>query len=590
MGKYATLLNVLDRLRAEAPVKYATKYNPPVHDVEKTNQARSRAYIHLYLKVRFGVLDFEEREHFITDKGYDGGIDGYYIDAENKVIYFIQSKFRTTESNFETKYIKLEEILVMDINRVLSGEEYDEAGNEYNGKIKQLVREVRNIDGIGRYKYKVIILANLNGISDTKLAYLTGGYATEIINHERCYTDLVYPVISGTYFNASDVNIFIDLSNKSAGTNISYTVQTKYKECEITVLFVPTIEIAKLLKKYKNSILKYNPRSYLELEGHKVNSAIRETILNISTNEFALFNNGITMISDETHINTKIGQRNKAQLTIKNPQIINGGQTAFTLSRILEENESGDPESIFAGKEVLLKVITLLSDEETVVTHDQAIELIDDISNATNQQTAVINADRVSNDNLHINIQNKLFERFGILYERKRGEFGDGLNKGYINHNKILERNLFFRLFHATNGDINTSVNKIIFMKHKLNETKILDESKLNNFYFGYLLFNKLNDSLPPTIKRDRPLFGRIYAMTRKYKPENVEIYESAITDNLAAFQQEWSDFMHEVSATNTKYIKNYIDKETLLPRSSFNAAKWLKSNDFTADVKKCFG
>lgn len=423
MGKYATLLNVLDRLRAEAPVKYATKYNPPAHDIEKTNQARSRAYIHLYLKVRFGVLDFEEREHFITDKGYDGGIDGYYIDDENKVIYFIQSKFRTTESNFETKYIKLEEILVMDINRVLNGEEYDEAGNEYNGKIKQLVREVRNIEGIGRYKYKVIILANLDGISDTKLAYLTGGYATEIINHERCYTDLVYPVISGTFFNASDVNIFIDLSNKIAGTNISYTVQTKYKECEITVLFVPTIEIAKVLKKYKNSILKYNPRSYLELEGHKVNSAIRETILNISTNEFALFNNGITMISDETHINTKIGQRNKAQLTIKNPQIINGGQTAFTLSRILEENESEDPESIFAGKEVLLKVITLLSDEETVITHEQKIELIDDISNATNQQTAVINADRVSNDSLHINIQNKLFDRFGILnLPRKSGQ------------------------------------------------------------------------------------------------------------------------------------------------------------------------
>ena len=589
IGKYSTLVNVLDRIRAEASVRFVTKYNPPAHDLEKTNQARARAFIHLFLKVRFGILDFIEREKYITDKGYDGGIDGYFIDKENKTIYFIQSKFRTTETNFETKKIQLDEVLFMDINRVLNGEERDEAGNEYNGRVKQIVREVREIEDIGRYKYKVVLLANLNGITDTKLKYLTGGHPAEIINHERCYTELVFPVISGTFFNASDLNIYIDLSNKNAGSKISYCVQTKYKECEITVLFVPTIEIAKILSKYKNSILKYNPRSYLEFEGQKVNCAIRETILKRNTNEFALFNNGITMISDETNINERIGQKNKAQLTVKNPQIINGGQTAYTLSRIYEENILSDPESIFKEKEVLLKVITLLNDGENEITQEQKIELIDEISNATNQQTTVINADRMSNDNLHINIQTKLFNRFGILYERKRGEFGDGLNKGYITQRQILERNLFFRIFLASNGNINKA--KKVFTMNKLTEGQILDDSNLNNFYFGYLIFGKLSGESPrPSLKRDRPLFGRIYAMTRKYKPEQIDEYDESICKNLPTFTHEWEVFLLEVSKKSSKYVKTYLDKETQLPRTSFSASKWLRSNDFAPDVKNHFG
>src|SRR5689334_5138566 len=103
MGKYQILLNVLDSIRQEATSAYAIKYNPLSNDIESLNQARARAFIHLFLKVGFGILDFESREMYVTDGAYDGGIDGYFIDREVKTIYFIQSKFRTTEKNFENK-------------------------------------------------------------------------------------------------------------------------------------------------------------------------------------------------------------------------------------------------------------------------------------------------------------------------------------------------------------------------------------------------------------------------------------------------------------------------------------------------------
>jgi hypothetical protein len=146
----------------------------------------------------------------------------------------------------------LEEILVMDIDRIL------------NGEIRGMVREIREIAGIGRYSYRVIILANLDDWSQERLRKLTGGFPVSVCDHEHTYETLVFPVVAGTYFNASDLVIYVELSNKGARSKISYTVQTKHHECEITVLFVPIAEVARLMGRYKNSILKYNPRSYIE--------------------------------------------------------------------------------------------------------------------------------------------------------------------------------------------------------------------------------------------------------------------------------------------------------------------------------------
>jgi hypothetical protein len=122
MTKYSMLVNILDQIRAEgASTKFTAKYIPSTTDPEQINHERSRAFIHLYLKVSFGMLDFTEREHLITDGSNDGGIDGYYIDTERRVAYFIQSKFRTTEANFTNKQITLEELLAMDVIRILEG-------------------------------------------------------------------------------------------------------------------------------------------------------------------------------------------------------------------------------------------------------------------------------------------------------------------------------------------------------------------------------------------------------------------------------------------------------------------------------------
>ena len=120
-----------------------------------------------------------------------------------------------------------------------------------------------------------------------------------------------------------------------------------------------TGQASKIMSKYKNSILRYNPRSYLELEGAKVNSAITETVLSPDANEFAILNNGITIVCDESSISEQSGRLHRAQLFLVNPQIINGGQTAYTLSRIYDRLGPEKQLEIFSGKEVLVKAIAL---------------------------------------------------------------------------------------------------------------------------------------------------------------------------------------------------------------------------------------
>ena len=172
MTKYQTLINVLDVLRKEAPESYKF-YHPLEKETEKLNQARSRALIHLFLKVKFGLIEFEEREQFVVDGTNDGGIDGFFIDKEKKMVYFIQSKFRTNQENFESREIKYEELLNMDVDRILDGETKYENGTSYSSKIQNLIKEIQEIDGIVKYNYEVIILANTKNVSQSKLRKLT---------------------------------------------------------------------------------------------------------------------------------------------------------------------------------------------------------------------------------------------------------------------------------------------------------------------------------------------------------------------------------------------------------------------------------
>jgi len=60
MDVYNDLIKILDTLRNEAPTTFR-RYYPEVTQIEELNKARAKAYIHLFLKVKFGLTDFLDR-------------------------------------------------------------------------------------------------------------------------------------------------------------------------------------------------------------------------------------------------------------------------------------------------------------------------------------------------------------------------------------------------------------------------------------------------------------------------------------------------------------------------------------------------
>lgn len=468
---YETFIRIVDTLRLEAPAEYA-RFHPPQDNPQALVTARSLALTHLFLKAKFGLTTFSERDRFVTDAPDDGGIDAYYIDIENYKIHFIQTKFRATERNFFEASIRPDEMLAMDIPRIAGGETRSAQGNLYNGRIQALIQAIRAIPDIGRYKYQITIIANARFTQD-QLTRLTGGFPVEVFDSEKVVDELIFPVVSGNYFSGKELCLRISLDNaQQNAARINYQVQTRIGPCTITVLFVPVVEIARALGKFKNSILTFNPRSYLELRKNEVNRKIRETIESYETNEFALFNNGITLLASDARFNEHTGIRGQAQLALMEPQIVNGGQTAFTLSRIFDSYQNEEQrQKIFGNKNVLLKVITI--DKELKANNQGWHELVETLSRATNEQSAVTDADRVSNDVVQIELQKKIYKNWGSYYERKRGEYADGLQNKYIDQTQIIDRERFVRVIVACCKDASQA--------RKSSESRLIKSETLSN-------------------------------------------------------------------------------------------------------------
>ena len=84
---------------------------------------------------------------------------------------------------------------------------------------------------------------------------------------------------------------------------------------------------------YKEFLLMKNIR--IGLKDSKVNEGIFKTSTGSDSRHFLYFNNGISIVADEF-----INSFNN--LIIKNPQIVNGGQTLRVLAKALDKNELKD--------------------------------------------------------------------------------------------------------------------------------------------------------------------------------------------------------------------------------------------------------
>ena len=233
----------------------------------------------------------------------------------------------------------------------------------------------------------------------------------------------------------------------------------------------------------------------------------------------------------------------------------------------------------------MIKIITLQENNDL----DNKLDLINAISDATNKQTPIINANRFSNEKLQIELQKNLFDNYNLHYERKRGEFADGVYNNYITENSIIERNLFYKMFYAANGKVDKASEKKLFYKQRLKIEDFLVE-ELDNAYFGYLCFKKLNRAKNPNDRVDISDYAKVCVMTSVFKPLEIKEYQKAIDLNIETLNTKWNDFLNYFTKS-TVVTKIRIDKITGEKRSyqKTDYRKWYNSEDFANDARFYF-
>jgi len=379
-------------------------------------------------------------------------------------------------------------------------------------------------------------------------------------------------------------------------------VKTKVFDCEIQVLFVPTIEIAKTLYKYRNSILKYNLRSFLELANNSVNKDIASSISQLKTNEFALYNNGITLLSTNTVYSEETFEKYTGQIIITQPQIINGGQTAYTLSRLYEDQlASTNDLSIFEGKEVLLKIIKLPVEN---IEDGEVIKLIETISKATNYQTVIEEADRRANDKIQMELQQNIYNYYGYFYERKKGEYADGIRYSYIQRSQIIDRETLVRLARCCElhpSDARRSSKGQLFALQEFSQT-FDDSRKFHNYFFAFKCWQILLATEKGFLHSKNNRFGIsnygnglrygkfaiISACFLYYKDEASIDLAGSIVDNVL---NQWLLFeKHIVSLKKNKnYFRIYYDEDSKIEKQELNYDNYYKGTTLTDDLLEYF-
>ena len=166
-------------------------------------------------------------------------------------------------------------------------------------------------------------------------------------------------------------------------------------------------ELARLAKEYDNRLFERNIRRYLGLAGNRVNEALAATLREPAQRpNFYFYNNGITLICSQFRHNAL--QHGSWQVQMDDIQIVNGGQTARTVQKMMEEI---GPE--IGSAEVMVRIYELPPDDDGV--------LVDAITFATNSQNPVDLRDLKANDPRQRALASSIYS-LGYTYRLKRSE------------------------------------------------------------------------------------------------------------------------------------------------------------------------
>ena len=257
---------------------------------------------------------------------------------------------------------------------------------------------------------------------------------------------------------------------------------SKATEVETIVTSIYANSLKPIIEEKKELILALNVRYY---KGeNEINSKIKKEYSKGKKSNFWILNNGINGVCEDFEI------INNNSLIIKNFQIVNGGQTAKTLTRIVNDL----PDDI----QILMRL--------TKIKNKAQISRISmDVAVASNSQNAISSRDLHSGDRIQNTIFNYL-DRVCIFYDKKDGEWATVNKQKYRNpfgknplHLKIrnLELGVAYLSFYLQIPISTIGRHKLVFSDlfyDKIFDMSINEDDQFFKLIFCYRISERVNN------------------------------------------------------------------------------------------------
>jgi hypothetical protein len=445
-----------------------------------------------YAEARFKI-NHDDFNRQYTDGADDGGIDFYHI--EDNTFFIFQTKFSERPKKVSSSEI-LDEI--QKIKNTITATNPNRKAEDF---VNLLRRETGNKDTI------------------LEIVWLT----TNIVEHS-IYTEIQHHLESWRRNYNWLLSIDFVAIDKHALESVIYDVKHGYipytgkkilkleqgewmeTTCEKTGIYsvVCSVNVNEILEWFKKSdeidrFLQKNVREFLG-EATKINKAIAKSYLE-SPNWFWYKHNGIIIFAD-----TLILDKVKMHLILRNPQVVNGGQTLKALFSAYNKNNRIDN-----GAKILLRIYRL--PYEDTETYKRSIEII----SALNSQNKINPSDLRSTDPRQVRLE-QLFKELGYKYLRKRAK------EAKSGRYSITMRNLALRYYvckkNAPHEGVRGNVEELFEEENKYNE--IFDESAINReLSANHVVINYVTcwtiDQILQEIKKELPQRDKEYFQYTKW-------------------------------------------------------------------------
>ncbi len=368
------------------------------------------------------ITDTDFNAQFFDQRDVDEGIDAIYIDEENKNISLFNFKYRESFSPNSTP----------SLDGALASSKFLTAlstqNNNLRGKMQNWAQKVIDkLCGNEMWDITFYIVSN-----DSQSLHLE---TPEIENLKVHYGLQIVSVGLGEIAEELsprprnidavlllDREVVMKFQEDDLSSNTSYIVNLSLPE-----LIRITCDDPKVRDKYnwedegdlKNAkmdhhVLYDNVRGFVGKT--RFNSNIERT-LDTDPKKFFYYNNGITIVADDILVE-EANLKKKFKLTIRNIQVINGGQSLRTIHNFHTKNNGVFTEA-FSMARIMVRLFKVTNED-----------LKSRIAEFNNSQNAISQRDLKSLRKEQVQLE-EFLEQNGILYERKRGDIGRGDTSRY---------------------------------------------------------------------------------------------------------------------------------------------------------------